>query len=168
MSQAGVVSTSLGPSPPSVPTSFLLDDGNSAVPALNVLQVSGGTGAATSLGVPNQIIITVKNDGFTWSEKNGDFNAAVQNGYFCNALLTATLPPSAGLVLGNSIIIYVDTVAAVTVQAGVGEFIQMGSMLSISGGTAVSNTKGAILELVFKPSDLTWHTISSLGVWAIT
>ena len=156
------------PPPPAVPTSFLLDDAQSAVPLANILQVSGGTGATTSLGSSNQIIITVKNDGFAWSEKNLSFAASVQNGYFCNAALTATLPASGGLVIGNSVIFFIDTAAVVTIQAGAGEFIQISSTISVAGGIATSNTRGAILELVFKPSDLTWHTISSLGSWSVT
>ena len=145
-----------------------MTDNGTAVPAANILLVNGGTGTVTSVGASNQIIITVKNDGFAWSEQNGNFNAAVQNGYFCNVLLTATLPASGGLVIGNSVIFYVDTASVVTIQAGAGESIQVGQNISVAGGVATSNTRGAILELVYKPSDLTWHTISSLGVWAVT
>ena len=165
MSQAGIISTSAGPVPPTVATSYVTDDGT-AIPAANILNVNGGVGTATS-GSGNTIVITVTDDGFNWSEQNISFAASVQNGYFCNAALTATLPITAGLTIGNTVIIYVDTTDAVVVQASAGQMIQVGSTISGAAGTATSNTRGAILELIFKPSDLTWHTQSSLGVWAI-
>jgi hypothetical protein len=165
MSQAGIISTTAGPVPPVVPTQFTTDSGI-AVPALNNINVLGGVGATTS-GAGSTITITVKNEGFTWSEQNTSFAASIQNGYFCNAALTVTLPATAGLTIGNTIIIYVDTPSAVIILANTGQMIQVGSNISIPGGTATSNTQGAILELIFKPSDTTWHTQSSLGVWAI-
>lgn len=167
MSQAYVGNNgAVGPFPPNVPLSFLLDDGNSAVATSNVVQVHA-VGAFTSLGASNEIVVTVINEGFTWSEKSANFNAAVQNGYFCNAALTATLPATAGLVIGNTIIIYVDTSGQVVIQAGTGQMIQVGESISSSGGTATCTAAqpGSILELIFKPSDLTWHTQSSLGSW---
>lgn len=167
MSQIYKPLTSGGPIPGNIPTSFLLDDTNTAVPLANQIIVHG-VGASTSLGASNQIIVTLVNDGFIWSEQNTSFNASVQNGYFCNTTLTATLPASAGLTIGNTVIFFIDTTLTVTIQAGAGEMIQIGSVISIPGGIATSNTQGATLELVFKPSDLTWHTISSLGVWSVS
>lgn len=153
--------------PPTIPTSFLLDDGNSAIPSANVLEVLGGSGTFTSLGASNQIKVNVVNEGFAWSEKNASFAAAVQNGYFCNNALTVTLPATSGLIIGNTIIIYVDTVGAVVVQAAAGQSIQIGNDVSSAGGTATctAGQKGSILELIFKPSDTTWHTQSSLGTF---
>jgi len=160
------IGTTAGSLPPSVPLQFTTDSGI-AIPVANNLNVLGGSNIQTT-GLGSTITVKVINDGFIWSEQSGNFNAVIQNGYFCNNGLTATLPASGGLVLGNTVIIYVDTTNVVTIQAGAGESIQVSGNVSVPGGIVTSNTKGAILELVFKPSDLTWHTISSLGVWSVT
>lgn len=164
MSQAGIVNVSS--SSPAIPLQFTTDDGI-AVPAANNLNVLGAIGCETT-GSGSTITINVTSDAFDWSEKNSSFTAAVQNGYYCNASLTVNLPVTAGLAIGNTIIVYVDTASTVTIQAAAGQMIQVGSAISSVAGTVTSNTQGALLELNFKPSDLTWHTISSMGSWTTT
>ena len=166
MSQIYKPLTSSGPIPPNIPTSFLLDDGNSAVPLANVIRVNGSTGVDTSIGASNEIIINVVSDGFAWSEENISFAAVVQHGYFINAALTATLPAVA--VIGNTIIFYVDVNAAtVVIQANPGQFIEVGGVTSISGGTATATVQGSMLGLVYKLSDSTFHAIESMGSWTV-
>jgi uncharacterized membrane protein YciS (DUF1049 family) len=134
----------------------------------NINVVGDGT-TITVAGNPgtNTLTISAINAGFTWNEKAVSFNAIVENGYFCTAALTATLPVSVGLSIGNTIIIYVDTASSVIIQANAGEFIQVGINISGSGGTATSNTQGSILVLVYRPADTTWHAISSFGSWNV-
>lgn len=153
-------------SSPSVATSYLLDDGNSAVPAANILKVLGGSGTFTSLGDPNQIKISVVNDGFPWSDQAISFAASPQNGYFCTAALTVTLP-TASLVTGSTIIIYVDTASPVIIQAGAGQSIEISQTISTVAGTATSTAQGNIVQLVYRSSDLTWHAISSQGSFTL-
>lgn len=151
-----------GPVPPAVATSYLLDDGNSAVPVANILKVLGGSGTFTSLGASNQIEINVVNDGFPWSDQAVSFAASAQNGYFCTAALTVTMP-TAGLVTGSTIIIYVDTASSVVLQAGSGQQIEISQTTSSVAGTATNTAQGNIVTLVYRSSDTTWHAISTAG-----
>ncbi len=158
----GVTAGSL---PPSVPLSFLLDDGNSAVAAANVVEVLGGSGTFTSLGVSNQIKVNVVNDGFPWTDESITFNAVAQNGYFCVGVLTVNLPATP--TQGNTVIIYVDSSSAVTVQANAGQTIQLSNTQSSVAGTVSSNTEGSVLQLVFRTADQEWHSIAQEGTWTV-
>lgn len=166
MSQAGEINTAAGPVPPSVATSYVLDVGT-AVPSANVLKVNGGAGVQTSLGLSNQIIVTVQTSGFTWTEQStSPYAIPVENGVFCNASMTVNLP-TASLITGSSVIIYNDFGANVTVQAGAGQLIQFGAHQSSVAGTATSIDQGDILELVYKSSDTAWHVIATVGSWTL-
>jgi hypothetical protein len=159
--------TSSGPIPPNIPTQFTTDDGNHATPAENNINVFGasGTGISTSSS-GSTITISVINDGFKWFEETTSFAAAIQTGYFCNNALTVTLPPTAGLLIGATIIIYADTPQMVIVQANTGQMIEVGGVISGAGGTSTSGTAGSMLGLVFKPSDTTWHAVENMGTWS--
>ena len=158
------VGIAAGSLPPAVPLQFTTDSGI-AVPAANNLNVLGGSGASTS-GAGSTITINVINDGFPWSDQAISFAAAVQNGYFCTAALTVTLP-TVGLVTGSTIIIYVDTASSVVLQAGAGQQIEISQTSSSVAGTATSTAQGNIVTLVYRASDTTWHAVSSSGSFTL-
>jgi hypothetical protein len=150
-----------GPVPPTVATLYTEDSGT-ATPAANNLNVIGGTGVKTA-GSGSTITINVVTGGFTWIETSVSLGITAQTGVFCNAALTITLPPTAGISIGSTVIIYVDTASPVVIQANAGQSIEISQTLSTVAGTATSTAQGNIVQLVFKPSDTTWHAISSAG-----
>src|SRR4030095_4127589 len=154
MSQILVPMQASGPFPPNIPITFHTDSGD-ATAEFNIINVSGGTGITTSApGSSNTIVITVVSDSFAWEEKNGDFNAQVQKGYFCNTALTATMPTTLGppaLLIGNTIIFYVDvnlplpgSPLPVTIQVQADQRIEVGGIISALGGTATARVQGSM------------------------
>lgn len=153
-----------GPVPPTALTKFTFDDGTHTFVASNNVNINNGTGVNITANpdTSSSFIVNVINDGFPWSDQAVSFAAAKQNGYFCTAALTVSLP-TVGLVTGSTVIIYVDTSSAVVLQAGAGQQIEISQTLSSVAGTATSTSQGNIVTLVYRVSDTTWHAISSAG-----
>ncbi len=157
-----------GALPPTVLTQFTFDDGTHTFPSGNNVNVNSGSGVNVTANpdLSSSFIVNVINDGFPWSDQAISFAAQKQNGYFCTAALTVTLP-SAGLVSGSTVIIYVDTALAVVIQAAAGQKIEISQTDSSATGTATSTAQGNIVQLVYRLSDTTWHAISSQGSWTL-
>ncbi len=149
--------------PTNVPTTFVADAG-SATPAANILNVVGAGGTSTA-GAGNTLTITTVATTFTWTDEAISFAAAVNNGYFCTAALTATLPlaPTQGQV----VVIETTVAASIVVKASAGQFIKMGSGVSSAAGTATSSAAGNSVYLVFRASDQIWYSVSTEGTWLL-
>lgn len=169
MSQAGIINVAGGGGGGS-PIQTLTGNTGGAVPptANNINIVGSGAVSVTGNSGTSTLTISVVTDSFTWLDEAISFPALPQFGYFCTGALTATLPLSAGLANGATIIFYVDTASAVTIQANTGQQINISNNLSTSAGTAFSNAEGSTLTLAFRIADSTWHGISSLGSWTTT
>jgi hypothetical protein len=102
-----------------------------------------------------------------WTDEGGNFAAASNNGYFCTAALTATLPATPAQ--GDIIRIVCDTASIVTIQANTGQKIRIANQISSTAGTATSTKQGDTLDLVYRSSSATWYAFSSpCGVWGLT
>lgn len=105
--------------------------------------------------------------GTPWTDKSGNFNAAVSNGYFVTALATVTLPASPSQ--GNTISIISDTTSVVTITANTGQVIRLGTSVSASAGTCASSNQGDSIVLVYRASDTAWIALGSpTGGWTVT
>lgn len=105
--------------------------------------------------------------GFPWTDVSGAVNAAVNNGYFVTGTCTSTLPSSPSQ--GDTIKYIVDHASQLlTIQASAGKFIRLGNTITAAAGTAVSTLQGDSIELVYRTSDLTWHSLASVGQWTLT
>lgn len=137
----------------------------------------GSTGADPTLGTltagANITItngagtITIAASGaITWADQTGSFTPAATHGYFITGTSTATLPaaPSAG----DTIYFILDTTNILTITANTGQFIRLGTTISASAGTCVSNSRGDAITLVYRSTDTTWLALNSVGTWTVT
>ncbi len=149
--------------PGNVPITFQTDAGN-ATSAANVIKVLGA-GATSTSGAGNTVTITSTSNVIPWTDEAVGFTAAVNNGYFCTAALTATLP--AAPTQGQIVIIETVTAGSVVVQANTGQTIKMGSGASSVAGTATSTATGNSVYLVYRSVSATWYSISTEGTWLL-
>ena len=96
-----------------------------------------------------------------FTDVSGVLSAVRNNGYYATAATTFTLDSLA--LQGDLVIIYADTAAAVVVTCNVGQFIRLGSTLTVAAGTATSTAIGDSLTLRYRAATLTWEVVSSMG-----
>lgn len=151
MSQAGILNAAS--SNPAIPTSFLLDDTNTAVAINNQIIVHGVGGATTSLGLANEINITAgggssplttKGDLYTFSTVNARLPVGANSTILMadsaqttgNKWTTATYPTDAAA--GD--LIYGSATHAFSTLSGPSNPSQFGAQLSWNGTLPVWST----------------------------
>lgn len=149
--------------PTNVPINFITNAGT-AVSSSNNINVVGSGGTSTS-GSGNTVTITSTSGAMTWTDENTSFAVTVNNGYFCTAALTATLPASPSQ--GNLAVFETTSSGSIVIKANTGQFINLGSGTSSSAGTATSSAVGNSLYLVYRSASSTWHSISTEGTWLL-
>lgn len=149
--------------PTNVPINFVTNSGT-AVSSSNTIGIIGAGGTTTS-GSGNTVTITTVSAAMNWTDENVGFTAVTNNGYFCTAGLTVTLP--AGASQGNTINIIVDTASPVVIQADVTQFIRIGAEISSMGGTATNTAIGDNLVLVYRNSTSTWIANEADATWTL-
>lgn len=142
----------------------LIIGSTAGVPAAATL--TPGTGISIANG-SNSITISSTGGGVTWSDQSGAFAAVASNGYFITNTSTATLPASPSE--GDTIAFIVDTDAILTIQANAGQLIRVGTTISASAGTSVSNFRGDSITLVYRATGTTWFSLGAPeGIWTTT
>ena len=103
---------------------------------------------------------------FPWTDEAAPFNAASNNGYYCTAVLTATLPPTPAQ---GDVVKFVSTGAnVITLQANTGQKIRLGNVISGLAGTCASTRIGDGMELIYRSADGTWYNNTApVGTWNV-
>jgi hypothetical protein len=149
--------------PVNVPINFVTNSGT-AVSSLSTLNIFG-SGAVSTSGSGNTVTIVATSGIMNWTDEAADFSATVNEGYFCTAALTVTLP--GGATQGQTVSIICDTAGSVIVQADATQFIAIGAESSSVGGTATSTALGDNLILVYREASSTWWALEADATWLL-
>lgn len=166
MSQAGIFVPPPQPISPTIPTSFVTDAGT-AVPALNVLQVLGGTDITTS-GAGNTILITFTGaPGLTWNvvtSANNPVTLVTQNAYIAKGALPVNFVLPAGAAVGD-IYRIVGYGNLWTLSQNAGQSITIGFVTSTVGigGSLQATMISDGIELVCVTTNLEFFEIGIQG-----
>ncbi len=140
-----------------------------ANPPGNIQFVAGA--GLTIVGTPSSNLITITNTGtgtqvVNWIDESTNFNALSNNGYFCTATLTATLPANPSQ--GDVVAIFSDTTSFITVTANTGHKIRIGNVISATSGSIGSTRQGDSVYMIYRAVASTWETINAVGSWNVT
>lgn len=167
MSQAGIINVA-GDGTTAVET-LTGNSGGAVPPTLNNINIIG-VGKVSVLGIPgtSTLVISESSSELVWTDKNSNFTAASNNGYFVTATAIALLPSAS---LQGDICSFVFTAASgsLTIQAAIGQLIQVGTAISVTNGTTVANQAGSSITFVFRAANSTWYAITAPeGNWVTT
>ena len=160
------VGTTSGNLPPTVAQSFITNPATgTAVPAAGVLTFAANGGSFSASG--STVTFTVTGTGIPWTDQAVSFLSGSNQGYFCTAALTITMP--AAPVQGDIIFVISDSVGIITLQANGGQKFRVGTQLSAVAGTCVNANIGDAIEFVYRASDSIWFCSNSpQGTWTTT
>lgn len=127
--------------------------------------ITQGSGVVVTSGA-GSIKIDAVGGALTWSDTSGAVLTVINNGYFCSAAATPTLPAAPSE--GDVVAVIVDAGALVTITANAGQKIRLGNTLSAAAGTCATSTQGNAIFLVYRTSGTTWIALSAVGSWTIT
>ena len=134
---------------PSVATEYDTNSGN-AVPALNVLNIVGGSGISTT-GSGNTITINASATGFTWNVITAaTATMATSNGYICNrnSGVLLSLPVLASV--GDTFkVTNINNIGNWTIQQNASQYIQFGNVqTTVTTGSISSTQVGDSIEII--------------------
>ena len=138
------------------------DSGSALSPIANNWNIVGLSGSKTS-GATN--VLTIKSPPFSQIGVSG--TSLLNSGEFVTAVVTRTLPVSAGLADGDLFIYSCTTAGALTIQAVGAQKIRIGNQLSSAAGTATSTAIGDTLTLRFDATQGFFMAISVIGTWTL-
>jgi len=135
----------------------------------NNIQLVGGEGISI-VSTPSSNLLTIStihDQIFPWTDESSNFNAQPNNGYFCTASLTVSLPSSPSQ--GDVIKILSDTTGMVMIQANTGQYIRIGNVIGSAAGNAINTRQGDAIDFVYRAASTTWYAYDGVvGTWGVS